>query len=111
MHARTAQIAVFTAGKDATDRKAGKRLLEQVAGDMDHYVVRMESELPLFSQYLDSTMNALVQAATLLFEFKDNDDTRDQAKEMMQNMRGFRTVLEVAEDAITTFLQEVTGVS
>ena len=108
MQTRTAEITAFTTGPDAKNHKAGKRLLEKVAGDMDQYVHRMESELPLFSKHLNSGMTALVQAATLLPEFKGSDDNRDQAKENMQGMREFRVAMKDAEGQITNFKQSVT---
>ena len=37
-----------------TNRKAAKRFFANVAADMDQYVHRIETELPLFSKHLKS---------------------------------------------------------
>ena len=107
MKARTAELNEFTAGPNANNRKAGKRLLEKAATDMDQYVHRMESELPLFSKHLNSGMTALVQAATLSTRFKVDDNNREQTKTNAQNIREFRETMINTESQMADFRQTV----
>ena len=45
---RTAEITELSTVSDTERRKGARRIMERVAADMDHYVHRMESELPFF---------------------------------------------------------------
>ena len=109
MQARTAEIAAFTTGPDAKNRRAAKRLLDKAAADMDQFVDRMDSELPLFSKHLNFGMTALVHAATLSVEFKDIDNKRDEAMANIQSVREFRETMETAEVNVAGFKQAVAG--
>jgi hypothetical protein len=103
MQTRTAETKEFTSGPDSTNRKAAKRLIARAAADMDQYVQRMEAELPLFSQHLNTGMNALVQAAAMAIEFRVEDDDLGQAKENLDAVREFSNTLTSVEGQITEF--------
>ena len=108
--ARTAEMNDFSAGPDSKNRKIGKKLFDKAAADMDHFVDRMESELPLYSKHLNSGMAALVGAAMLAPEFKGSENSREQTQANLENVRGFRETVENVETQIAGFRQAVTAV-
>jgi hypothetical protein len=107
MQARTTETKEFTAGSDASNRKAAKRLISKAAADMDQYVHRMEAELPLFSQHLNSGMNALISAAAMGIEFKIEGDDLEQVKDNLDFVREFRETITTVEGQIGEFQEAV----
>ncbi len=110
MSARTTEIKKFSAGPDSKNRKAAKRLVSKAASDMDQYVHRMESELPLFSEHLNAGMNALTQAATISIEFNADDEGLEQAKENLEAVREFRETMNTVEGQIAAFQESVASI-
>jgi hypothetical protein len=107
MQARTTETKEFTSGSDATNRKAAKRLISKAAADMDQYVHRMEAELPLFSQHLNSGMTALINAAAMGIEFKIEGDDLEQVRDNLDAVREFRQTLSTVEGQIGEFQEAV----
>lgn len=103
MRARTAETQEFSSGPDSSNRKEAKRLIARAAADMDQYVQRMGAELPLFSEHLNTGMNAMVQAAAMTIEFKVKDDDLGQARDNLEAIRGFLNALTSVEGQITEF--------
>lgn len=110
MSARSTEIQEFTAGPDAKNRKAAKRLLANAASDMDQYVHRMESEIPLFSQHLNEGIAALTKAAAMSLEFIDDDKALEQAKENLEVVCTFRETMATVEGEILEFKQKVESI-
>ncbi len=107
MNARTAETTEFAAGPDAQNRKAAKRLVAKAAADMDQYVHRMESELPLFSQHLNAGLNALTRAAALSIELNIEDEGLEQAKDTVSGIREFRDTMSTVEGKIVIFREAI----
>jgi len=107
MSVRTAEAQDFSAGPDAKNRKAAKRLIANAASDMDQYVHRMKSELPLFSQHLNDGMAALTKAAAMSLEFDVDNEALEQAKENLEGIRTFRETMATVEGQISEFKQSV----
>ncbi|MBK8260000.1 MAG: DUF4062 domain-containing protein [Nannocystis sp.] len=107
MTERATEITEFSAGPDAKDRKAAKRIIAKAAADMDQFVHRMESELPLFSQHLNSGMNAMTKAAEISLEFKLDDQGIQQAKSNLAATAEFRETMYTVEGQVAGFQQSV----
>ena len=107
MRERTAEIEQFSAGPDAANRKAAKRLIAKAAADMDQYVHRMDAELPLFNQHLNAGMNALIQASQMAVEFTMEEEDLEQVKENLENVRELHKTLTTVEGQITGFQEAV----
>lgn len=107
MQARTAETEAFNSGPDHANRKAAKRLIARAAGDMDQFVHRMKAELPLFSQHLNSGMNALIQAATISLEFNIERKDLEQIKENLEAICQFRETMKSVEEHISGFQKAV----
>lgn len=110
MQTRTAEIKEFTAGADSKNRKAAKRLIAKAAADMDQYVHRVESELPLFSQHLNAGMNALTQAAAISIEFTVEGEDLEQAQENVEGIREFRETMSAVEGQISEFQEAIASI-
>ena len=110
MSVRSTEMQEFAVGPDAKNRKAAKRLIGNAASDMDQYVHRMESELPLFSHHLNEGMAALTKAAAMSLEFNDDDKALEQAKENLEGIRTFRETLATVERQILEFKQSVASI-
>lgn len=110
MSSRTVETKEFSAGPDAKNRKAAKRLIANAASDMDQYVHRMEAELPLFSEHLNAGMGALTRAAAISIEFNVDDEAREQAKENIEGVREFRETMQTVEGQIKTFKASVASI-
>ena len=106
---RSAEMTEFTAGPDSKNRNAAKRLFERVATDMDQYVHRIETELPLFSRYLNSGMNALTQAAVLSIEFSTDENKIEQIKNNAKFIREFRETMSTVESQLSGFRETVSS--
>jgi hypothetical protein len=109
MSNRTVEISRFSAGPDAKNRKAAKRLIANAASDMDQFVHRMEVELPLFREHLKAGMGALIRAAATSIEFTLNDGTRKQARDNLEVVRSFRDAMETSEGQISAFKVSVSS--
>ena len=109
MHERTAETEQFRAGPDATNRKAAKRFIARAAADMDQYVHRMDAELPLFKQHLNTGMNALIQASQMAVELTIKDGDFHQIEENLDHLKKLRETLVTAECQITGFQEAVTN--
>jgi len=107
MTARTAETQEFSAGPNAKNRKAAKRLIANAASDMDQYVHRMESELPLYSQHLNAGMTALTKAAAISIEFNVDEKAIEQAKENLESTRSFRETMSSVEGHLAKFRETV----
>jgi hypothetical protein len=109
MEARTKETLEFTSGKEATNRKAAKRLIAKAASDMDQFVARMEAELPLFSHHLNSGMNMLTQAATISIELNINDADIEQINSNIFAIQTFIEAILNVKENLNTFQGSVTA--
>ena len=107
INARTDEISRFASGPEANNLRAAKRLIAKAAGDMDQYVHRIELELPLFSQYLDTGLNALTRAAALFIDFNFERDDLEQTKETLGIVRMLRKTMNDTETQLEFFRQTV----
>ena len=107
INVRADEMSEFASGPDAQNPRAGKRLIAKAAGDMDQYVHRIESELPLFSRQLDAGLRALTQAAALSIDYNFEREDLEQAKETLETVRMLRETMNDTENQLAYFRQTV----
>lgn len=103
MNARTNEINEFTSSPDSSNRKAAKRQIGKAATDMNQFVDRIETELPLFTKHLNAGMSALTQTAGMAIDLKDNDDNLEQVKENVNMVNRLCESMNYVEVQITAF--------
>ena len=107
MNERTEETKRFTEGPNSKNRKAAKRLIDKAAIDMDQYVHRIKSEVPLFSEHLSNGMNYLIKASELSIDLTLNSEDRSQVKENLDSVRDFCKNLIIIEGQTTEFQQSI----
>ena len=110
MNARTAETIEFTSGPDAQNRKAAKRLISKAAADMDQYVLRIKSELPLFSQHLNAGVNALTRAVVLSVEINIQKEDVEQAKDAVDEIGVLQETMASTEEQLNAFKETVASI-
>jgi len=58
----------------AADPRGARRVIDRIAADMEDFVTRMETELPMFSESYAGGLDAFGRAAALLMDFTAQDD-------------------------------------
>ncbi len=107
MKERAQETVDFSRGPNSDSRKAAKRLVSKAALDMDHFVSRMETELPLFSQHLRSGMKCLTLASPIILEIGTTTNDLKQAKSNLEALRDMRDTLGTVEVQIQGFQDSV----
>ena len=100
---RTDETTKFAVGPNAQNRKVAKRIFANVAADMDQYVHRIESELPLFSKHLNAGLNALTEAVALSIEFKKEKEDREEVRNLVGLISDLRVTMEDSEGQLDYF--------
>ena len=107
---RSTEIAELNANLESNTHKIAKRLFERVATDMDKYVHRIETEIPLFNRYLNSGMNQLTQAVVLLsIDFNANDDNIEEIKSYVKIIGELRETMYTAENETSGLRETVSS--
>ena len=70
---------------------------------MDQYVHRIETELPLFSKHLKSSMNTLTQAVELSIEFNKEKEDLEEAKNLIGVISELLDTMETTEGQLDHF--------
>jgi ribosome-associated translation inhibitor RaiA len=86
---RTAEIGALP--RDAQENanpKDAKRLISKAAADMNQYTARIEAELPLFSDAMNSGMNSFIKAATMSIDLHNKADDVQQGLDAVIKLRG-----------------------
>ena len=107
---RTSEIDRFAGGSNSPNRKVVKRLLKNVASDMDQYVHRMEAEMPLFGQLLNSGTNTLSQIAVLFVEFSTDRKNAEQIEGNLDDIREFLLSMKSAKNSLAEFKDSVVSI-
>ena len=110
MTGRTAEMnALPRDSQGNVNRKVAKRFISRAAADMNQYTARLEAELPLFSDALNTGMNALVRAVTMSVDLDTDKDNAERAKEGLNAIITLRGVLTTTEESTNEFRQTVAG--
>lgn len=97
--------------KDAqgnANRKDAKRFIAKAASDMTQYTTRIEAELPLFSDAMNTGMNSFIKAATMSVDLNSDDDDIQQAKEGLDAVVSLRSVLATSKESMNEFRETIT---
>lgn len=108
MAERTAEMEALP--KDAqgnANRKDAKRLITKAASDMTQYTARIEAELPLFSDAMNTGMNSFIKAATMSVDLNTTDDDVQQAKEGLDAVVTLRDVLATSKQSMSEFRETI----
>lgn len=107
MQSRTDEIetAVSNAPEQQLHRKEARTLINKAAIDLNAYVARMKTEIPLFDKHLRQGTEAAGHATLMSLEFTTKDDTR--AKETEMAMRDLEDALCGAYDATVSMRDSI----
>ena len=106
---RSDEITEFAAGPDSQNRKAAKRLFANVAAEMDQYVHRVESELPLFSKHLNASLNTFTETVALSIEFNKEEDL-EKARILVDVISDFLGTMGTAQDQLDYLRETVASI-
>ena len=109
LEAGNTEVERINAGPEAGKRKAARRAINRTANDMDQYVHKLESEIPLFSQHLNGAMNAVTQVAALSIDFNTDDDHVEQIEENVRSIAEFRETMSTVEGQLAEFREAVSS--
>jgi hypothetical protein len=102
MNERTSEI---NAAREQTggeiDRRDARALIEKAAVDMNHYVVRVRTELPLFREGLSK--GAAATARTVLMTIEMNSADRTQVRSARTSLTQLVAAIGGAYDSIDSF--------
>lgn len=87
--------------------KEAKALISRAAADMNQYVLRIRSELPLFRDGLREGTDAVVGASLMSIDLSPSD--RKQAHEAREGIAALEKVLHNTSDSVTSFREIVRG--
>jgi ABC-type transporter Mla subunit MlaD len=74
---------------------------------MDQFVSRLEAEVPLFSQHINTGMSAFTQAAAMSVEFTIKDEDLGQIKDNLASVRSFIETTHTVAGQLAAFQQTV----
>ncbi len=101
---RTSEINALQ--KDAqgnANRKDAKRLIAKTSSDMTQYTARIDAELPLFSDAMNTGMNSFIKAITMSVDLNSVNDDAQQTKEGLDAVLALRGVLATSKASINDF--------
>jgi len=99
---RTKEITDFAAeGRTQPNRLEAKALIEKGATDMNQYVVRMKTEIPLFRESWTRSADAVARAALLSADFAPQN--QKQVREAYDALNALVHALGLSYDQVQTF--------
>jgi len=101
INARTEEVKQFKFSKESPDYKSAKRIINRTVSDMNDYNLRMNVEIPLFSEAYASAIEVYSKILSLKTEFSKTDDE--------VNLEIKKAILELEEmlEAISKSIVEV----
>ncbi len=91
------------------NRKDAKRLIAKFSSDMEQYTARVEAELPLFNDALNTGLSSLIRAVTMTVDLKSDDADMEQAQEALDAVVTLRGVLATTKESMSDFRTGVAG--
>lgn len=110
MTARTGEMEALP--RDAqgnANRKDAKRLIAKAASDMTQYTARIDAELPLFRNAMNTGMNSFIKAATMSVELTTTDEDVQQAREGLEAVVSMRDTLGTSKESMSEFRETIAG--
>lgn len=85
--------------------KDAKRLISRVAADMEQYTARIEAELPLFSDALNTGMTAFIRSVSMFADLDAEATNAEQAKEGLEAIVTLQATLADTKESLSKFRQ------
>jgi hypothetical protein len=105
MQERTAEINALPRDVNGNaNPKEAKLLIAKAASDMEQFTARIDAELPLFNDAMNTGMNSFIKAATLSVDI-DNDP--QDVQNGLEAARTFRNTLTTSRKSIADFRESV----
>jgi len=104
MTARTNEMADLQRdSKGTVNNKVAKRLISRTATNMNQYTARMETEIPLFGDALNSGMKAFIRCIPLLIDLEMDEANSEQTKETLEAIVSLREILNASQEKLNEF--------
>lgn len=101
---RTAEMEALP--RDAqgnANRRDAKRVFTKTASDMTQYTARIEAELPLFSDAMNTGMNSFIKAVAMSVDLSSDDDDVQQAKDALDAIVALQDTLATSKESMNEF--------
>lgn len=89
------------------DRKTVKKYIVRAAAGMDQFSSRLEAELPLYNDAMNSGLNAFMKTVEISSEMDNDEDAIESAEESLAAIRNLRESLRSGKDSQDTFRQSI----
>lgn len=104
MTARTNEMADLQRdSKGTVNNKVAKRLISRTATNMKQYTARMETEIPLFGDALNSGMKAFIRCIPLLIDLEMDEANSEQTNENLEAIVSLREIMNASQEKLTEF--------
>lgn len=108
MRDRTAEMDALPRDPQGNaNRKNAKRLIGKAASDMKQYTTRIEAELPMFRDAMNTGINSFIKAATMSVDITTTEEDLQQAKEALDAVIELRGTLTSSKDSMSGFREIV----
>jgi hypothetical protein len=91
----------------SVDRKIAKKYIARAASDMDKFSDRLEAELPLFNDAMNTGMNAFIRTVEMSAEIDRGQDDVDQGREALTAIVELQGTLETSRDFQVSFRESI----
>lgn len=91
------------------NRKDAKRHIATAASDMEHYTKRVEAELPLFRDAMNTGMNALIRGLSMSVDLEAHKAQTEKEREGLDAIITLRNTLVNSNHNLTDFRATVIG--
>ena len=105
MTARTAEMnALPRDSKGNANPKEAKRVISKSASDMNQFTARIDAELPLYNDAMNTGMNSFIKAATM---FVDLENETEDVQEGLDAVITFRSTLATSKQSTAEFRETI----
>lgn len=106
MQERTLEIQIATAQADGQlSRREAKTLIEKAANNMDQYVARMRTELPIFRDVAEKSSAAVARYALMTVDAHSED--RKQVRDARDGLTAIAQAMGQIHDSISNFQKTI----
>ncbi len=91
------------------NRRAAKRIISRASADMDHFSVRIEAEIPLFSNTFNTGMDAIIRGVSMSANLDSAETVAEQSTETLEAIATLRETLTTTEKTTSEFRQTIAG--
>lgn len=107
MTARTAEINDLPRDSNGNaNPKEAKRAISKAASDMDQFTARIDAELPLYNDAMNTGMNSFIKAATLSVDLKNEEE---DVKGGLDAVIALRSTLATSRQSVAEFRATIAG--